>query len=530
MSTQATTSRALVDIEGAHARFKIQVQEWKNILLRGNDPAQFDKYLQQFSAEGELVQAALKKAGGEFATLGMDSSDVNALQAAHALLGQEYRQALLSFDQGDVLAGQKVDKLVKGKDRAASEGMDKLVKKIEAVAVDRATAALEVAEADYRLNRNLFAAAFLVAVGLLCAFAAVILRALFKQLGGEPADAVDAVQRIADGDLSAGHHLLDQAREGILLALSHMRARLQRLISELHASEKGLSASAVKLSERAGRAVATAERQSGTAAAIAAASEELASSIASAADNAQVAEQSAADSGRLAAAGVSIVNSAVVSLRSIAVTVKETAEQIDALGTQSGEIGQMVQVIREIADQTNLLALNAAIEAARAGEHGKGFAVVAAEVRKLAERSQVAAQEIGAVASNSVNLAEKAGALLESIVPSINKTSDLVQEIASASEEQSSGIAQINQAMGQLNQTTQQGASASEELAATAEEMGAQASQLQELMAFFHVAGSTSSGGAHTSPRQAKVSGGHPATHPVAHAAPATDESEFERF
>jgi methyl-accepting chemotaxis protein len=119
--------------------------------------------------------------------------------------------------------------------------------------------------------------------------------------------------------------------------------------------------------------------------------------------------------------------------------------------------------------------------------------VVAAEVRKLAERSQIAAQEIGTVASNSVELAEKAGRLLDTIVPNIRKTSDLVQEITAASEEQSSGVGQINAAVNQLNQTTQQNASSSEELAATAEEMSGQAEQLQQSMAFFKLAGTAHS-------------------------------------
>jgi methyl-accepting chemotaxis protein len=151
------------------------------------------------------------------------------------------------------------------------------------------------------------------------------------------------------------------------------------------------------------------------------------------------------------------------------------------------QIASKIGIIDDIAYQTNLLALNAAIEAARAGEHGKGFAVVATEVRKLAERSQVAAQEIGTLAGGSVQLAERAGRLLDAMVPSIRKTSDLVQEIAAASEEQSAGVGQINGAMNHLNQTTQQNASASEQLAATAEEMSGQAEQLLQSMAFFRI-------------------------------------------
>ena len=188
----------------------------------------------------------------------------------------------------------------------------------------------------------------------------------------------------------------------------------------------------------------------------------------------------------------------------------EGGEAVKATVTAMKQIAQKIGIIDDIAYQTNLLALNAAIEAARAGEHGKGFAVVAAEVRKLAERSQVAAQEIGQVAGSSVELAERAGKLLDEMVPSIKRTSDLVQEITAASEEQASGVGQINAAVSQLSQTTQQNASSSEELAATAEEMSSQAMQLQQLMAFFKVGGQA--GGA----MGGNMSGHTPATHAAA--------------
>lgn len=171
--------------------------------------------------------------------------------------------------------------------------------------------------------------------------------------------------------------------------------------------------------------------------------------------------------------------------RKVASDADKSGKAVEEAVVAMKQIAEKITIIEEIARQTNLLALNAAIEAARAGEHGKGFAVVAAEIRKLAERSQNAAGEISKLSITSMNVSEKAGKMLTQLVPDIQKTSELIQEISMANNEQNAGVDQINNALRQLDSVVQKNASASEETAASSEELSSQAQQLQDSMSFF---------------------------------------------
>lgn len=324
--------------------------------------------------------------------------------------------------------------------------------------------------------------------------------------------AVDVAQHIAEGDLSARIEVDSSDETGLLLAsMRDMQDKLSQIISEVRSSTDNLCSAAEQVSATSQSLSQASSEQAASVEETSASIEQMSASINQNADNAKITDSMASNAAREAKEGGDAVNETVQAMKKIA----------DKIG-----------IIDDIAYQTNLLALNAAIEAARAGEHGKGFAVVAAEVRKLAERAQVAAQEISSVAGGSVKLAEQAGALLGNIVPAINKTSDLVQEISAASDEQSSGVGQINMAMNQLNQITQQNASASEELAATAEEMTSQAEQLQVVMAFFRTTAAVTSPAQQKSLRvatrpAAKTSRGGRISMPFE---PATATGEFVRF
>ncbi|WP_312375509.1 methyl-accepting chemotaxis protein [Stutzerimonas nitrititolerans] len=348
---------------------------------------------------------------------------------------------------------------------------DDFMRKIEAFAAvqsDLMTESNKSATEAFESARLMMLISGGVAVLIAILLGYLITRSLLRQLGGEPGYAADVVTRVAAGDLTVEVATKAGDTTSMLAAIKAMTEKLSQIISEVRSNADGLSSASEEISATAQSMSQAASEQAASVEETSASMEQMSASIAQNTENAKVTDGMAGKASREANEGGQAVKETVRAMKTIA---------------------EKIGIVDDIAYQTNLLALNAAIEAARAGEHGKGFAVVAAEVRKLAERSQVAAQEIGEVAKTSVSLAERAGSLLDEMVPSIAKTSDLVQEIAAASDEQTSGVGQISTAMNQLSEITQQSASSSEELAATAEEMSSQAEQLQQLMDYFSVAG-----------------------------------------
>ncbi len=327
------------------------------------------------------------------------------------------------------------------------------------------TAGKDAAE-EYRNALTFMLALGLGAIVLALGIAYWITRSLMKQLGGEPNYVANIAAEVAGGNLAVTVRTKHNDSGSVLFAMKQMVGKLSQVVAEVKGGAESIGSASEQVSATAQSLSQASSEQAAGVEETSASIEQMTASISQNTENAKVTDGMAAKAAKEAEEGGEAVKATVAAMKQIAT-----------------KIG----IIDDIAYQTNLLALNAAIEAARAGEHGKGFAVVAAEVRRLAERSQVAAQEIGTVATSSVELAEKAGTLLDEMVPNIKKTSDLVQEITAASEEQSSGVGQINSAVTQLSQATQQNAASSEELAATAEEMSGQAEQLQQLMAFFKV-------------------------------------------
>ncbi len=301
--------------------------------------------------------------------------------------------------------------------------------------------------------------------GLIGIFAALaVTKNTIRLVGGEPGDIETIARRVAGGDLRLRFD--GSGKTGVFAALVDMVEKLKTVVTEVRTASSNVHSGSTELNSSAQQMSQSATEQAASVEQTSASMEQMSSNIQQNADNSYQTEKIALKAASDAKKSGIAVEEAMVAMK---------------------EIVTKISIIEEIARQTNLLALNAAIEAARAGEHGKGFAVVASEVRKLAERSQSAAGEISELSVSSVEVAEKAGEMLTKLVPDIQKTSELVQEITAASNEQNAGVGQINNALQQLDSTIQSNSSASEEIASSSEQLTALAQMLEDSISFFRI-------------------------------------------
>jgi methyl-accepting chemotaxis protein len=291
--------------------------------------------------------------------------------------------------------------------------------------------------------------------------------------------AVRVARTVASGDLSSVIEIRSQDEIGQLsAALKEMNASLVNIVSEVRGGTESITTASAEIAAGNMDLSERTERQAGSLEETASSMEQLTSTVRLNADNAHQANQLALSASDVAGKGGAVVAQVVDTMASI----NESARKIV----------DIIAVIDGIAFQTNILALNAAVEAARAGEQGRGFAVVANEVRSLAQRSAVAAKEIKGLIGDSVDkvdagarLVDQAGTTMAEIVASVRRVTDIMSDIAAASQEQLSGIQHINEAITEMDQTTQQNAALVEQAAAAATTMREQAQHLADAVGVF---------------------------------------------
>ena len=470
-------SQAIETARSAQVEFKIQVQEWKNILIRGHDPALLDRYTKAFVKTGEATRADLKKLGAQLDALQLGTPLVDDAIKTQAELGERYLGALKQYDPANAESAKVVDNLVKGMDREPTKKIDDIVAYIGKES-GRLMRQMEeesrIAHAEAMLVMGLTLAVTLV-VGCLTVFC------LIKSITVPLRAAVGMAQTVAGGDLRSAVRVDSKDEIGELLgALSTMQANLSGIVGKVRAGTETIHGATVEIAAGNMDLSGRTEQQASSLEETAAAMVELTTTVQQNNANANEASKLADAASRVAVRGGDAVEQMVRTMGSI--------------NESSRKIVDIIGVIDGIAFQTNILALNAAVEAARAGEQGRGFAVVASEVRNLAQRSASAAREIKALIGDSVSrveagsrLAGQAGETMDEVVSSVQRVTAIIGEISVASGEQREGIEQVSIAINQMDSVTQQNAALVEQAAAAADALTQQAASLSEAVSVFKV-------------------------------------------
>jgi len=416
------------------------------------------------------------------------NADERALMAQYQTERQSYvagREALFqaakekdySLVEQDSLLGDAVGNVYRGASETAFVAITETVGRLNELSQQRAKSAQQAAAAAYDAARI-----WLVAGVGLSAIIAALFGALVTRSVTRPAQqAVEAANHIAQGDLSQSIAAGNKDEMGDLLqALQRMQSSLVQTVNSVRDNAQGVATASAQIASGNSDLSGRTEEQASALEQTAASMEQLGSTVRQNADNARQANQLALNASAVAAQGGDVVAQVVGTMKGI--------------NDSSRQIADIIGVIDSIAFQTNILALNAAVEAARAGEQGRGFAVVASEVRSLAQRSASAAKEIKALISASVERvaqgtqqADKAGDTMTEVVGAIRRVTDIMGEISAASSEQSTGVAQVGEAITQMDQATQQNAALVEESAAAADSLQRQAQELVQAVAVFRL-------------------------------------------
>lgn len=478
MAREILIAQSIDTARSAQVQFKIQVQEWKNTLLRGTQGEEvFNKYKKAFLQESQKTQALLNQLSQIQRALGLPDAPVEQARTVHAGLEHQYLAALASYDIRDIASAARVDHLVTGIDRAPVQQIDALV----TATLQRAQQMHQAIEASNLAHYHKTRLLLLIAMACILLVGAAITAWLIQSITRPLKQAISVAKTVAAGDLRTHIHVSGRDETAQLMAaLQEMNHNLTRIVTGVRSGTDAIADTTGQVAHGSRELSARNEAQASALEQTAASMEQLTSVVKNNAENARHASEIARDTRERAGDGGAVVEKVVVAM--------------DEIHQFSREINEIVTVIDGIAFQTNILALNAAVEAARAGNDGRGFAVVASEVRALAQRSAAAARDIRGLTDRSVNLIAQgnalvkgAGSSMQEIVSSVRQLCELMENISAASLEQSAGIEQVNLAVTHMDAATQQNATLSQQSAQAARALDQQVGALVENISVFRL-------------------------------------------
>lgn len=448
----------------ANTEFKRQVQEWKNVLLRGHDSSKNDKYWGKVLSRHENVQMHVKSIGSDVSPA--TSKLVKQFLIDHDKLLDGYKQGKDIYESNgyDFKAG---DEAVSGMDRAPSAALDKIADEISKSSSQKYKLSIEHAD-------NTVVGAFVGVLGLALLISVFAYFMVERNITGPLHKVMFEIQRMAGGDCRPGKRMTRHDEIGLLADNTEtLREFMNTLVSNLASSSNELEDAAVSIQESSSKIYKGTEIQRGRADQMATAVQELSYSAKEVAQNANLTAENTTTTSELAQRGAKAMTDAKGSIKTLVEEIGNASDVIQRLADDTSNVGAVLDVIKGIAEQTNLLALNAAIEAARAGEQGRGFAVVADEVRTLAQRTQQSTAEIQNIlqsvqtgAQNAVeameigqnrteqgmNQVQEAGDLMENMTTDISRVADMNTQVAAAAEEQTSVTNEIAQNISEISE------------------------------------------------------------------------------